>query len=271
MKKKIVIKKKVKKEKKIVSKASIKKELKSIKNIPQETQSESRSIKRISSGIPNLDGLIEGGFVQGSTNLVSGGPGTGKSIFALQYLLKGLQLGEGAVYVSFEETKENFFRYMLKFGWDLKNLEKSKKFIFLRYNPEQVKALLEQGGGEIERSIQSVNAKRLVIDSVNAFALLFPNELSGREALLDLFSLITKFDCTSMITYEQDSDIKEHKSTFIEFEVDSIMLMYNYLKGNVRRRIFEILKMRGTKFEEKLIPIKIKERGIVLYPEENVI
>lgn len=244
---------------------------KSKKAVKRPIYEDGKTIKRIPSGIPNLDNLVEGGFVIGSTNLISGGPGTGKSIFALQFLLKGLDLNEGVVYVSFEETKENFFRYMTRLGLDLRALEKSRKFIFLRYNPEQVKTLLEQGGGEVEKSIQSVSAKRLVIDSVNAFTLLFPNELAGREALLDLFSLISKFDCTSLIVYEQDSDMKEHKSNFIEFEVDSIMLMYNYLKGNVRRRVFEILKMRGTKFEEKLIPLRIKDRGVVLYPEENVI
>ncbi len=230
-----------------------------------------KELKRITTGIANLDRIIDGGFIEGSTNLIAGGPGAGKSVFALQFLMEGIVKGEGGVYVSFEETKENFYQYMLKFGWNLKDLEKSKKFAFLRYNPEQVKSLLEQGGGEIERAVNNINAKRLVIDSVNAFTLLFSSELSGREALLDLFSLISKFDCTTLLTAEQESEPEKHKADFVEFEVDSVMIMYNYRTGNIRRRVFEILKMRGTKFEEKIIPLKITDKGIILYPEENVI
>ncbi|MBS3152927.1 AAA family ATPase [Candidatus Woesearchaeota archaeon] len=229
------------------------------------------AFKRISTGIVGLDNLVQGGFVDGSTNLVSGGPGSGKTIFALQFLLKGIEVGENGVYVSFEETKENFYKYMSKFGWNLMDLEKAKKFIFLRYSPEQVKALLQEGGGEIERAMQGIKAKRLVIDSINGFTLLFPNELAGREALLELFSLISKYGCTTLLTLEQEAEPDKRKASFVDFEVDSVMILLNTTKGNVRRRVFEIIKMRGTKFEEKIIPFRIKDKGIVLYPEENVI
>ena len=86
------------------------------------------AIKRISTGISGLDPLIQGGFKRNSVNLVAGGAGTGKSIFAMQFIIEGLKKNEPGIYITFEEKKEKVYEDMLEFGWDLEKYEKSEKF-----------------------------------------------------------------------------------------------------------------------------------------------
>jgi len=138
-------------------------------------------IKRISTGIPNLDKLIEGGFKKNSINLVAGDPGSGKSIFAMQFLIEGIKKGEPGVFITFEEKKKKFYEDMLEFGWELEKYEKEKKFVFLEYTPEQVKKILTEGGGIVEEVIEKTKAQRIVIDSITSFSLLYEDNLTKRK------------------------------------------------------------------------------------------
>ena len=228
-------------------------------------------IKRIKTGIPGLDKELQGGFIKNSAVLISGSPGSGKSIFAMQFLYKGAtEDDEPGVYISFEEEKEDVFKYMKEFGWDLKELEKKKKFVFLRYTPEQINKVLKEGGGIVDNVIRKIKAKRIVIDSITAFSLLHKNELVKRETLLDLFRMINKWQCTTVVTAEQEANPEKHRFSIEEFEVDGVILLYYQRKKNIRERVVEILKMRGTKIESKIFPMKITEEGMAFYPEETV-
>jgi circadian clock protein KaiC len=228
------------------------------------------NIERVPTGISGLDSEINGGYVKKSAILVAGSPGAGKSIFGIQFIVKGImEYGEKGVYVSFEEEKDNFYKYMLEFGWDLAKLEKAGKFAFVRYTPEQVNRLLAEGGGEIDNMVRKLKAKRLVIDSISAFALLYKNELAKRESLLSLFEIISKWGCTTLFTAEQEAEPVRHEPSVVEFEVDGVILLYNYRKGNIRQRVAEILKMRGTNFTQKIFPMRITDTGIKFYPEEE--
>src|SRR3989344_5161546 len=118
--------------------------------------------KRVPTGIPNFDELMEGGFERNSTNMIVGGSGSGKSIFAAQFLVEGMKHGEKCLYVTFEEKKEQFYKNMLEFGWDLEEYEKKKLFTFLEYTPVKVKTMLEEGGGAIETAIIRQGITRIV-------------------------------------------------------------------------------------------------------------
>ncbi len=224
--------------------------------------------KRISSGIPQLDGLISGGFKKDSINLVAGGPGTGKSIFAMQFLIEGIKSGEPGIYMTFEEKKDKFYEDMLEFGWDLQKYEDEGKFAFLEYTPEQVKKVLTEGGGIIEAIIEKVKAKRIVIDSVTSFALLYEDELTKKEAALALFELINKWNCTGLLTSQDDSRESHAISAALEFEADSIIIIYHYKHKGIRKRAMEILKMRGTRIPEKTFDLTITNKGISIDPKK---
>lgn len=248
-----------------------------IKNFIQDSKGVLRQAKilkkspRAGTGIPGLDRLIEGGFERNSINLVSGGSGSGKSIIAIQFLMAGAQKGEPTLYVSFEEKKDEFYSNMKKFGWDLQKLENSGKFIFLEYSPEKVKMTLDEGGGTIETLILRHKITRMVIDSVTSFSLLFDDTLSKKQANLALFNIISKWNITTMMTVQNDpAGEKGDEISTIEFEADSIILLY-YLKiKGKRKRFIEVLKMRGTNHSKATHAFEINRGGIKIGPEFDI-
>lgn len=225
-------------------------------------------LERVSTGIPGLDSLIDKGFIEGSSNLIFGNAGSGKTIFAIQFIVEGIKKGESGIYVTFEERKDKMYENMKSFGWDLQKYEDEGKFVFLEYTPEQVKKILVEGGGQIEGLIEKLDAKRIVIDSITSFALLYDDELTKKEAALSLFDLISRWGCTAVMTSQQEREgITETNevSSALEFEVDSIIILYHAKTDGIRKRALEILKMRGTKTPEKTFPITIDKKGISVY------
>jgi circadian clock protein KaiC len=221
--------------------------------------------ERISTGISSLNHLISGGFVKNSVNLVEGGSGTGKSIFAMQYLMDGIKNKEAVLYITFEEKKDNFYKNMSDFGWDLEKEEKTEKFHFLEYSPEKIKMMLDEGGGSIESMVLRHKITRIVIDSITSFTLLFDTDLEKRGAALGLFDVIRKWGCTTLLIVQHDP-LKEEKAdiSLLEYEVDGIILLY-FKKGEGKReRSIEVVKMRGTYHSTKIHIFEIKN-GIQIH------
>ncbi|MFA5060874.1 MAG: ATPase domain-containing protein [Candidatus Pacearchaeota archaeon] len=237
-----------------------KREVRNIKKIKSSKE------KRVSSGIPSLDKMIKGGFSQNSINLIVGGAGSGKSIFGTQFLIQGIKKKEPCLYISFEEEKESFYRNMSGLGWDLDELEKKEDFFFLEYTPEKVKTMLEEGGGIIESLVLRKKIKRIVIDSMNSFELLFDDELKKRESALSLFNILRRWDCTTILLYERELHEGEQESSFkvLDFESDSIIFLYSIKKGDERKRYLEVVKMRGTSHSRKTKPYEISDNGVIL-------
>ena len=221
--------------------------------------------ERIGSGVKGFDEMIMGGFEKNSVNLIVGGSGSGKTIFAMHFLVEGLKKGENVLYITFEEKKKEFYSNMKKFGWNLEGEEKKGKFVFLEYSPEKVRVMLEEGGGAIESIVIKNKTQRIVIDSVTSFALLFNEELEKREAALSLFDIIRKWNCTSLLTLEEEPSGKiKGASASLEFETDSIILLYFARCRNERKRLVEVLKMRGTKHSTKVHYFVMTKNGIVV-------
>tara|TARA_Y100000310_G_scaffold281722_1_gene302391 strand:+ start:28257 stop:28964 length:708 start_codon:yes stop_codon:yes gene_type:complete len=227
-------------------------------------------LERVPTGIKGLDDAMSGGFIKDSINLVAGSPGSGKSIFAMQYLINGLKkYNEPGVYITFEERKDKLIQYMNNFGWDLKKLVKEKKIDILEQSPEDIKkSTTKEILGLKYKIVKQLKAKRIVIDSTSAYSLLFPNDLDKRTANMDLFEMLRDWKVTTLLTAEYD--IEDHKSTPLDFEVDSIVWLYNMKKTDVRTRALEVYKMRGSKHLAKTFPLEITNKGVVIYPEQSV-
>src|SRR5690349_19379359 len=136
-------------------------------------------LERISTGIQGLDSLIEGGIPRGFTVLVAGNPGTGKTILSSHFLYAGLKSGEAGIYVSFSESKQQFYANVNRLGLDFVKYEKEGKFLFLdfaSFTKEGIGDALE----EVLASIREINAKRIVVDSFSAITQAFENQNEAR-------------------------------------------------------------------------------------------
>ncbi|MEN2975222.1 MAG: ATPase domain-containing protein [Candidatus Caldarchaeales archaeon] len=198
----------------------------------------------IPTGIEDLDDVIKG-FPRGGLITLAGNPGTGKSALAATFIYNGaLKYGEPGVYASFLEDEERFYNYMMSFGLDLKTLEDNNMF---RYLP--IPTLLEPGmsisAAEIIETVESIGAKRLVIDSFTAMKQMFKSSSEARVFLQSLLSRVARqLECTTILIKEVSGEGDEFG--YEDFISDGVIVLKrkNY-EGRLLREM-SIVKMRGT-------------------------
>ncbi len=232
-----------------------------------------KKIERIKTGITGLDSLIEGGFEKNSTILIAGSAGTGKTLFGLQFLYNGAKdYNEPGIFISFEENKESLYKHSSSFGWDFETLEKKGLFKVLQYKLHQIEKIMREGGSPIKDAIKATGAKRLVIDSITSYGLLFKDNYQRREGILEFFNMLEKLQCTSMIISELPPKVAEIKEGSVGFLTDAIISLYYSKEAEKRTRVHscEILKMRGTKHTNKLLAMDFEKNGLAIYPEVEV-
>src|SRR3989338_8620980 len=222
-------------------------------------------IKRLKTGVPGLDSLVNGGIPENSLVLLTGSTGTGKTTLAMQFLIEGIRHGEPGIYVSLEEAEEKTLLQMKLLGWPVD--EYKAKGMLLVSQPELYD--FDKLINHIEDNVRKMKAKRLVLDSVSIISLYFQDRFKVRRAILDLERTLKKLDCTTIAI----SEMPENSSAISlyeveEFVVDGVILMHFIRRENVFTRAISIRKMRGSEHSLKIHPLKIKsEEGIVVYPE----
>jgi KaiC/GvpD/RAD55 family RecA-like ATPase len=243
-------------------------------------------MKRVPTGIPGLDQLIQGGFPQGSTILVSGGAGTGKTIFALQYIYAGAALyNEPGVFITFEEPPKNLIWNLQNFGWDYVSLNKQglMKIFKVSVDPvEQFAANWRSHLNEIINTVKEMGAQRVALDSISAIGALLAervtatpgselwvgNALAVRAMVKELSDRLKELDVTSVFTSGTSEDSKTSFSSFgvEEFIVDGVIRLY-FIPP--RRALF-IRKMRGTAHSSRVHPMSITDKGIVVNANDEI-
>jgi KaiC/GvpD/RAD55 family RecA-like ATPase len=203
--------------------------------------------------------------------VVIGSAGAGKTIFALQYLYNGIKnFKENGLYISLEEKKEKVYRHMKRFGWDFTEFEKKKKFVYMHYPAEQIEKFIEEAP-YIKDTIKEKKIQRVVIDSATSLLLLQQDAYLRRQAFLKLISIINSWGCTVLLTSEARERRGNLTSKFdIEFLVDAVVAIHQIKNKDVKDKAIEIVKMRGTDHSNRLIPLKIEKKGVVLYPTQRV-
>lgn len=225
---------------------------------------------RIATGIPGLDEMIEGGFKQSNTILVTGGCGSGKTTLAMQFLYSGALTGEPGVYVTFEEEPDQIRENMMRYGWDISKLEAEKKLKIMRIEPQDIMHIIKQEYGGIVDAINDLKAKRVVIDSLTSIETMIEGEFEKRQGVLKLIRFLQKSKCTTLMIAESEQDpTKYSRHGIMEFVVDGVIVLYNIRRGKSRIRALEILKMRGTNQMTNLVPYVI-DKGIILQPRQMI-
>jgi len=225
-------------------------------------------VERISTGIPGLDDLIEGGIPAGSVTLVSGGAGTGKTIFCSQYLWHGLENGESCLFVTLEEAPEEIQSDALEFGWDFDDCD-DDTFQMLYINPFK-----DSGGfsNRIREKIKEMDADRVVIDSTSTMGMYTREAGKIRERLYTLIRKLREEDVTAILTTEITDGSGSTLSRYgvEEFVSDAVIRLTGFSLGDSAFRSLQVVKMRKTDIEEDLCSVDIGEGGITVETDQKL-
>ena len=224
---------------------------------------------KVPTGIPGFDELVQGGFTPKSANLIAAGPGCGKTLFCLQFLWNGLtKFNDNCLFISFEENIDDLRLDARAMGWNFEEFERQGRMKFVYFHPYEVREVHR----DLERQVQLVGAKRVVIDSTSVYGMTMETQFEVRKGLFELAIALKKLGCVSLLTTEvSDTERGSRLSRFGVEEIlaDSIVLItYDIIAGRIPRSII-IRKMRRTKNDHLMFPMEITDQGIVVHRESS--
>ena len=230
------------------------------------------TIEMVKTGIAGLDDLVGGGFPAGSCVLVSGKIGTGKSIFAMQYVAKGItDYGDLGVLVSLERNKKDLYRDASAFGLHLQRFEEEGTLQILGGSLSAVsremrkaKAKIEDLISEVVEAVETSGSKRMALERVDLLPRLSPDEQEIMVQLSDLRERLGDLGCTSVLTSELRKGSEELSQVGAEEVADGVIVLYYEGEGLTRDRALEIRKMRGTEHSNQLHFFDITDMGITI-------
>jgi circadian clock protein KaiC len=227
--------------------------------------------RKAPTGIEGLDEITHGGLPRGRTTLVEGGPGSGKTILALQVLVNGARLNaEPGIFVAFEESSERIIENASKFGWDLAKLQK-KKLFFLDAQPtldlvQSGSFSLEGMLAALEAKVREIKARRLVFDALDVVLGLLADPLAVRREIHRLHEWLLANRLTAVITSKvappERVDVAHLELGFLQFMVDCAVTLNHEVRDGVSQRNLRVLKYRGSGFAENEAPFLIGKGGI---------
>jgi circadian clock protein KaiC len=216
-----------------------------------------------STGNPELDSLLGGGIETGSSTLVLGPAGTGKSLLTIVNMLEAIKRGGKAAFFAFDEELGLLFNRMLKMGIDLEALQKSGKLVI-----EQVDAA-ELSPGEfahrVRRQVDEKDIKTVVIDSLNGYQAAMPHENSLVLHIHELLQYLNRRGASTFVTVAQHGLVGDMKAPVdVTYLADTVILLrYFEAFGSVRRAI-SIIKKRTGSHEATIREYRIDNRGLTI-------
>jgi circadian clock protein KaiC len=231
-----------------------------------------RLLPKARTGIAGLDEITGGGLPKGRPTLICGGPGCGKTMLAMEFLVRGAtEFQEPGVFMSFEETADDLVQNVASMGFDLKALQSRKK-VFIDEVRVVRSEIHETGEYDLEallirlqHAINAVGAKRVVLDTLEALFGGFSNSTLLRAELRRLFDWLKQKNVTAVITGER-GDGQLTRQGLEEYVSDCVILLDHRVANQLTIRRMRIVKYRGTVHGTDEYPFLIGERGMSVLP-----
>jgi len=229
-------------------------------------------MERVSTGITGLDIMLHGGLIPHKNYLISGEPGTGKTIMGIQFLLEGIKKGENGLYVSLNERVENLKDNLKSFPWDLNQID------FLDSTPQTDKIasfadpeflhlpiVMNELALQIQRRITG-ETKRMVFDTISTLEALSTDIRETKYWILKILYFFLDNGLTSLLLCESQTGQPSMES----FITDGNLELGITESSTAIKRTIHIKKFRGSSFDERTRPMVITTEGITVFPDESV-
>jgi len=229
-------------------------------------------IRKSPTGIRGLDEISGGGLPKGRTTIVCGGPGCGKTMLGIEFLVRGaLEYNEPGVLMAFEETPQDIAQNVASLGFDIQDLSDKKK-LFLDYVAVEPSEIQETGEYDLEglfirlgNAVETVGAKRVMFDTIESLFSSFSNPAILRSEFRRLFRWLKDRDLTAVVTAEKGENTLTRYG-LEEYVSDCVISLDHRVKDQISARRLRIVKYRGTKHGADEYPFLIDEQGMSILP-----
>ena len=231
-----------------------------------------QSKQRVSTGIPGLDDVLNGGLPRGHLYLIEGDPGTGKTTVALQFLLEGFRLGEPGLYVTLSESKQELEGVAESHGWSLADLpiyemaplqdEIDPEAQYTIFHPSDVE--LSDTISSVLKQVDAISPQRVVFDSLSELRMLARDPLRYRRQILALKRYFAGRKATVLLLDDRTGEGNDLQLQSIAHGV--LMLQSLHRDFGIKRRRLEVRKLRGSRFREGFHDYNIETGKVVVYP-----
>jgi circadian clock protein KaiC len=246
--------------------------LKEIFVTPVKQNNRVKLLPKTATGIPGMDEITGGGLPKGRPTLVAGGAGSGKTLFAMEFLVNGAtQYDEPGVFVAFEENADDLAQNVASLGFDLKKLGRQKKLIVDHVHVERSE-IEETGDYDLEglfirlgHAIDSIGAKRVVLDTIEVLFSALSNQGILRAELHRLFRWLKDKGVTAVITAERGEGSMT-RFGLEEYVADCVIMLDHRVNEQVSTRRLRIVKYRGSLHGTNEYPFLIGKHGISVLP-----
>lgn len=237
---------------------------------------EKRLLPKTRTGIEGLDEITDGGLPKGRTSLVCGSAGTGKTVFALEFLVHGiLDFDEPGVFMSFEETERELSENVGSFGFDLEELQRQGKLVvdhvFIERSEIEETGVYDLEGLFIRlgAAVQSIGAKRVVLDTIEVLFSGLANHSIIRAELRRLFRWLKEKGLTAIVTGERGAGTLTRYG-LEEYVADCVILLDHRVTEQISTRRLRIVKYRGSLHGTDEYPFLMGENGISVLPITSI-
>lgn len=234
------------------------------------------ALEKSATGIGGLDEITGGGLPKGRTTIVCGGPGCGKTMMGIEFLVRGAtEFGEPGVLMAFEETPQEMAKNVASLGFDLKGLAERKK-LFLEHVYIEPSDIEEAGDYDLEglfvrlqNAVETVGAKRVLLDTVEALFSGFRNAGILRAEIRRLFRWLKDRGLTTVVTAERgEGTLTRHGLE--EYVSDCVILLDHRINEQISTRRLRVVKYRGTSHGSDEYPFLIDREGMSVLPVTSI-
>lgn len=224
-------------------------------------------VKRVKTGIKGLDEMLGGGLYAGSTTVVKGAPGTGKTSFGIEFVARGIEKeNQPGMIVSFEEFAEQLYRDASSIGFDLKKHEDKGMLKTILTSPDVFASEMVKPGGKFDQVVVEGKVERAVVDSITHLEGLADDEKSLRDLMYSFVNGLRRYGMTTVLTQEAEriigeADISDSRISHIADNL--ILLRYVEIESALKKALV-VVKERGSDHDKGIREFEITDHGIVI-------